>query len=108
MIDTNRLKKVKQRGSHTDAQCPACAEAGTDKQGNHLRIFPSGAFCCVVNPNDRAHQKRIHELAGDTAASSNRGGAEIYQKAVNEMGLEWVTAGRKREKPQPLKNIWKR
>jgi hypothetical protein len=47
------------------AQCPACAEAGHDKSGNHLTIWPSGKWSCCVNPRDKAHNRRIFELCGD-------------------------------------------
>ena len=42
--------------------CPACREAGTDKSGNHLAVFPSGKFACAVHPGDKAHNRRIVEL----------------------------------------------
>ena len=50
------------------AQCPACAEAGYDKSGNHLTVWPSGKFSCCVNPGDHAHNRRIFELCGDKTA----------------------------------------
>lgn len=46
------------------AQCPACAEAGYDKSGNHLTVWPSGKWSCCVNPGDKAHNRRIFELCG--------------------------------------------
>lgn len=47
------------------ARCPACAEGGHDRKGEHLRVYPDGRFGCCVYPKDREHRKRIHALAGN-------------------------------------------
>ena len=47
------------------ARCPACAEAGQDGKGEHLRIYPDGRFGCCVFVRDREHRRRIFALAGD-------------------------------------------
>jgi hypothetical protein len=54
------------------AQCPACAEAGSDKSGNHLTVWPSGKFSCCVNAGDHAHNRRIFEICGDKTAIRSR------------------------------------
>jgi hypothetical protein len=47
------------------AQCPACAEEGYDlNHKDHLIVYPSGAFGCVVNPGDKEHNREILRLAG--------------------------------------------
>jgi hypothetical protein len=48
------------------ARCPACAEVGHDRKGEHLRIYADGRFGCCVHPKDREHRKRIFALAGDS------------------------------------------
>lgn len=48
------------------ARCPACAEFGHDRKGEHLRIYADGRFGCCVHPKDREHRKRIFALAGDS------------------------------------------
>jgi hypothetical protein len=48
------------------ARCPACAELGHDRKGEHLRIYADGRFGCCVHPKDREHRKRIFVLAGDS------------------------------------------
>jgi len=63
-LDVSSLKKVKRRGDTITAQCPACAEAGHDRTGNHLTIFASGKWSCVVYPGNREHNHRIWELCG--------------------------------------------
>ena len=65
-IDSSKLENVKQHGSKVIARCPACAETGNDRKGEHLFIEPSGRFGCVVFPgNDgHKHRQRIFELAG--------------------------------------------
>ena len=47
------------------ARCPACAENGQDKKGEHLRIYPDGRFGCCVFPSDQEHRKQIFALAGE-------------------------------------------
>jgi AAA domain len=49
----------------TRMPCPACREAGSDKSGDHLTVFPSGKFSCAVHPGDKAHNRRIIELRRD-------------------------------------------
>src|SRR5438477_3306149 len=62
-LDLQSLRKVKPVGQGFRAQCPACAEAGLDRSGQHLRIFPDGRWGCAVQPGDKEHRKRIFELA---------------------------------------------
>jgi hypothetical protein len=64
-IDTSKLKNVvaKPDGSIV-AQCPACAAAGGDATGNHLKVYADGKFGCVTNPKDKDHNKEILKLVG--------------------------------------------
>jgi hypothetical protein len=65
-LDVKRLAKVRELASGVvQAQCPACAEGGGDRKGEHLRVYPDGRYGCCVHPNDREHRRRIHALAGD-------------------------------------------
>jgi hypothetical protein len=65
-LDVNRLEKVRELGrGEVQARCPACAEAGADHKGEHLRIYPDGRFGCCVHPKDKGHRSRIFALAGD-------------------------------------------
>jgi hypothetical protein len=65
-LDRTKLQKLRDLGNGScQAQCPACAEAGQDRTGEHLRISPEGKFGCCVFPGDRAHRQRIFALAGD-------------------------------------------
>jgi hypothetical protein len=65
-LDRTKLQKVRELGSGgLQAQCPACAEAGQDRKGEHLRISPEGKFGCCVFPGDREHRRRIFALAGE-------------------------------------------
>src|SRR5262249_38664639 len=45
--------------------CPACAEVGQDRKGEHLRISHDGKFGCCVFPGERKHRSRIFALAGE-------------------------------------------
>lgn len=61
----DRLQKVRKRGSRTFARCPACAELDRDRAGDNLVIFANGCFACAAFQGDRAHARRIMELAGE-------------------------------------------
>ena len=65
-LNLAKLEKVRQLdGGIVQARCPACAEGGQDRTGNHLRILADGRFGCCVHPKDGDHRKRIFALAGD-------------------------------------------
>jgi hypothetical protein len=64
-LDVAKLEKVRElAGGMVQARCPACAEGGADKTGEHLRIYPDGRFGCCVHPKDGEHRKRIFALVG--------------------------------------------
>lgn len=65
-LDQARLEKVKRTGNKITARCPACAENGGDRAGNHLVIFPNGKFGCAAAPGDSEHRRRIFALVGIT------------------------------------------
>ena len=64
-LNLEKLEKVRKLDNGiVQTRCPACAESGADRTGEHLRIYPDGRFGCCVHPKDRAHRKRIFALAG--------------------------------------------
>jgi len=64
-LDVAKLEKVRElAGGIVQARCPACAEGGGDRKGEHLRIYPDGRYGCCVHPKDGEHRKRIFALAG--------------------------------------------
>ena len=64
-LDTAKLEKVRElAGGIVQARCPACAEGGGDRKGEHLRVYPDGRYGCCVHPKDGQHRKRIFALAG--------------------------------------------
>lgn len=65
-LDLTKLEKIRRRGSNTLARCPACAETGGDRKGEHLFINDHDQFGCVLYPgaDGQQHRKRIFELAG--------------------------------------------
>jgi len=66
-LDRTKLNKLRQLGGGGwQGQCPACAETGQDRTGEHLRISPEGKFGCCVFPGDRKHRSGIFALAGDS------------------------------------------
>ncbi len=65
-LDVKKLEKVRELANGvTQARCPACAEGGGDKKGEHLRIYPDGRYGCCVHPKDAQHRKRIFALVGE-------------------------------------------
>src|SRR5512140_1333433 len=70
-LDVKKLEKVRELANGvTQARCPACAEGGGDKRGEHLRIYPDGRYGCCVHPKDGEHRKRIFALAGDLRSAT--------------------------------------
>jgi hypothetical protein len=65
-LDLDKLERVVELADGVmRARCPACAEGGSDRRGEHLRIYPDGKFGCCVFPQDREHRKLIFALAGE-------------------------------------------
>ncbi len=65
MLDLSKLEKARRlAGGIVQARCPACAEAGRDRAGEHLRIFPDGRFGCCVAAGEKEHRRRIFALTG--------------------------------------------
>jgi hypothetical protein len=65
-LDVKKLEKVVDLADGVKrARCPACAEKGQDKKGEHLRIAADGKYGCCVFPGEREHRKRIYALAGE-------------------------------------------
>ncbi|MGA2248685.1 MAG: DUF3631 domain-containing protein [Verrucomicrobiota bacterium] len=66
LLNLKLLKNVRQhptKDGALQAQCPACAEAGSDKSGNHLILFDAGEgrYGCAVDQSAE-HYSRIFEL----------------------------------------------
>lgn len=65
-LEVKKLELVRELvNGVVQARCPACAEAGGDTKGEHLRIYPDGRYGCCVHPKDGQHRKRIFALAGE-------------------------------------------
>ena len=60
------IEKGKKVGDGWVGRCPACAEAGADRTGNHLRVWGDGRFACVINTGKEGaqHRRRIFALIG--------------------------------------------
>ena len=81
-IDISRLENVRTIGNKTVARCPACAESGQDKKGNHLIISNDGKFACVMfqGASGHEHRKRIFRLVGIKESPKN----EISVKQMSQ------------------------
>ena len=64
MLNHQKLRNTKRMPRKTTAQCPACAELGRDRRGEHLVVFEDGKFGCVAFPGDSEHRKQIWKLVG--------------------------------------------
>ena len=66
MLNRAKLQNIKRKsGGAIAARCPACAEEGHDRKGEHLIVFSDGKFGCVKHQGDNAHNRRIWQLVGD-------------------------------------------
>jgi hypothetical protein len=65
-LDILKLENCRKKGNKVVARCPACAEVGQDKQGNHLILYDDGRFGCVKyqGADGQEHRKRIFQLVG--------------------------------------------
>ena len=85
-LDISKLEKVRElAGGLVQARCPACAEGGHDRSGEHLRIYPDGRFGCCVHPKDGEHRKRIWALAGCQLHLSPAGSVSLRLKTPPAM-----------------------
>lgn len=65
-LNRSKLENIVELGNGAwRARCPACAEGGRDRTGEHLRVTPDGRFGCCVYPKDPEHRRRIFQLAGE-------------------------------------------
>lgn len=89
-LDISRLEKVRRRGSNTIARCPACAEAGNDRKGDHLFINAKGQFGCVLYPgaDGQTHRQRVFELVGIKDIAGN--GFEVRKPKAGATGVSVV------------------
>ncbi|HOX59369.1 MAG TPA: hypothetical protein P5205_19565 [Candidatus Paceibacterota bacterium] len=93
-LDVRRLEKVRELADGVvQARCPACAEGGGDRKGEHLRVYPDGRFGCCVHPKDREHRRRIHALTGDKAprvikvrVAAGKSGGEVVGGILGRLG----------------------
>lgn len=102
-LDIERLEKVRTSGGRITARCPACAEAGGDRKGEHLYVAADGRFGCVLFPGKEgtAHRKRIWALAhrqenstpGAIAARANRNPLAIGRSIKASLMRPFGTAG---------------
>ncbi|HEY6154644.1 MAG TPA: hypothetical protein VIW07_12965 [Candidatus Udaeobacter sp.] len=67
-LDLSKLDNLHEMAEKTIARCPACAEKGEDRSGDHLVVRPDGRFGCVVysgiTPEAKRHRSRIFALCG--------------------------------------------
>lgn len=103
MLNLKKLNKVVQKDGKIVAQCPACAAAGADSTGNHLVVYPNGAYRCVASLDDAEHSNLIFKLVGQ------RGGAVSHQLTIRRLEIgeseELMKVGHLgRQKPTPVGN----
>jgi len=79
-LDFSRLEKARMRGGKLIARCPACAEVGSDRSGEHFVAFDEGRgrFGCIAHAGDHDHRRRIAVLLG-SSNSPGRGSSPAPQ-----------------------------
>ena len=118
-LDLSKLEKAKHtEGGIIIARCPACAEQGHDKTGEHLSVWPSGKFACVQfsGPEGSEHRKRIFALVGvpDEIAGSGRNDSEPRKEFVcaydytDESGKQLFQVVRYKVSPPKNKTFYQR
>lgn len=72
-LDLSRLVNVKRQSDGSiQCQCPICAREGKDQSSkNHLRVFRTGAFNCIVYGSDKQHNGQIKAYLCNTAPDDN-------------------------------------
>lgn len=71
-ILSKRLEKLRLNSDSQSwqARCPCCAAAGRDTSGEHLRVYKSGAFSCVVD-NSKEHNRFIRSYVYDGVVAAD-------------------------------------
>jgi hypothetical protein len=111
-LNVSKLEKVRElAGGIVQARCPACAEGGNDRAGEHLRIYPDGRFGCCVHPKSGEHRKRIFALAGDKSprqftakvASTKTAGPELRSVSAALTGFRTLRTPKTESDPTESK-----
>jgi hypothetical protein len=79
-LDESKLENVRRKDGKFTARCPACAEKGGDRKGEHLVVYDDGAYHCVATNGESRHSKRIFALAGMDAKWGVRATAPVLKK----------------------------
>ena len=71
-LDIDKLVNVKRQSDGSiQCQCPICAAEGKDKSSkNHLRIYKTGAFNCIID-NSKQHNYAISRYLKSTNSDEN-------------------------------------
>jgi hypothetical protein len=88
-LNLNKLEKVRKlENGIVQARCPACAEGGADRAGNHLRIMADGRFGCCIHPKSGEHRKRIFALAGEKSPGTFTVRVKVAKVAVEAQSVK--------------------
>lgn len=71
-LDLSKLQNVHPTSDGWQCACPYCQQNGRDSGGNHLRVWKSGEWNCVVASGDKEHNRGIWKLAGDGNAGTTQ------------------------------------
>ena len=109
MLEINKLEHIRHSGEKLIAACPACREAGHDKQGNHLIVYrgddgthESGRFGCVANEGDSVHRSAIFSFIGvkeepsdmekvEWAERARKAAQKTRQRKIQELEAQRIT-----------------
>lgn len=104
-LDVSKLQNVvKSPNGEIQARCPACAAAGADTKGQHLKIFADGKYACAANQGDKAHSKQIYKLAGapfKKTSSSGKLEVKAFVAPPSEVLVDLASVDRFKRKRHP-------
>ncbi len=71
-LDLSRLESVRRQSDQSIiCACPVCRQEGHDRTGNHLRVYKTGQFNCILHSGERQHNRAIRAYLMNTALDEN-------------------------------------
>ena len=92
-LDESKLENVRRKPGKLTARCPACAERGADRKGEHLAVYDDGAYHCVATNGESRHSKRIFALAGGRWVTKGKANCSQVEKMENKDNRRLVALG---------------
>jgi hypothetical protein len=103
-LDISRLEKVRRNPDKSvTCRCPVCAQQNGDSTGNHLRIWQTGAFRCIVD-DSKSHNRAIRAYLRNTSPGDNPD--EEYIDPEPEIKMDPVYPEESLKRLLPVYDYW--